>query len=103
MVATPAVTSSSTGESVMPRSLSGPQAPGDEPVGAGLEAVRLGGEQLGRVVPGPVVGQQRLGQPRVGEQELAPLVDQVEAGGEGRLVLVVVRREVLVDQVVGGL
>ena len=76
---------------------SGAQAPGDEPVRPGLEPVRLGREQRGRLVARPVAREQLVGQPRVGEEELAPLVDEVEPGGERRLVLVVVRREVLVD------
>ena len=64
------------------------QAPGDEPVGGRLEPRRLAGEQVGRRLPGPVAGEQRRREPGVVEEELAPLVDQPEARGEGRLVLV---------------
>src|SRR3954466_10569857 len=103
MVATPSATSRSTGWAVMPRSLSGAQAACDEAVGARLEPGRLAGEQRGGVATGPVRGQQRVRQAGVGEEELPPLVDQVEAGRERRLVLVLVGAEVLVDEVVGRL
>ena len=74
--------------------LSGAQAAGDEAVGAGLELGSAAlGEQVGRGAARPVVrGAGPTGRPGVGEEELPPLVDQVEAGREGRLVAVVVAR-----------
>src|SRR5689334_6317600 len=106
IVATPSVTSSSTGASVMGRTMPHPasgrvEAPGDETVGARLEPGRLAREQVRGGTTGPGAGEQLLGQAGVGEEELAPLVHEVEARGEGRLVGVAVGRGVQRDQVVG--
>ncbi len=81
------------------------QAARDEAVGPRLEPARLAREPLGGGVPRPVRGQQLGGQPGVGEEELAPLVHEVEADGERRLVRVGALRAaaLLGDQDVGGL
>ncbi len=49
-------------------------------------------EQGGRCESGPLVRQHLRRQPRVAEQELAPLVHQLGAGGEGQLGIGVVRQ-----------
>src|SRR5689334_14053429 len=83
IVVTPSVWSTSTGSVMAGRLV---QAPRDEPVRGGLEPVGLAGEHRRRLASRPVAGEQLVGQPRVGEEELPPLVHQVEAGGERRLV-----------------
>ena len=108
MVATPASTSSRTGSvevceedmaAVCPIRRtrgSGPRRP-PRPGPAGRP--RAGSSRWpGR--PAQSSGQQLVRQPRVGEEELAPLVHQVEAGGERRLLGVLVRGEVGLE--VGG-
>ena len=95
------------GESVMHGSLADPrgrgQTPrqrGDEPVRA-RQALGLDGEQLGRGPSRPVGRQQLVGRPGSAKRNFAPLVHEVEPGGEGRLVRVVVRRQVVAHQVLG--
>ena len=92
MVATPSVTSSSTGESVMAASQSvrrrgSARRTGRLPAAAGSPRSRTARPPAA----GPVRRQQLVGQARVGEEELAPLVHQLEAGRERRLVVVVRR------------
>ena len=70
------------------------EGPRDELVGGGLQPLALELEEGVRPVTGPVGGEQLGGQAGVGEEELAPLVHELEARGEGRLVGVVVRGEV---------
>ena len=96
MVATPSATSSSTAGRRIGhgRSLadgSGAEAAGDEAVRSGLEPGRLASANRSAAArPGQSSGSSAVGQAGVGEEELAPLVHEVEAGRERRLVLVVV-------------
>ena len=74
------------------------QAPCHEPVGGRLESRRLVVEHIGRRPPRPAFGQQLVGQARIGEQELPPLMDQLEPGGERGLVGIVVGALVALDE-----
>src|SRR6185369_3375143 len=80
IVATPSATSYSTGsvmgglQSVGCGDCGVQQAGVDEPGRGRQQPGGLLGEEPCGVVAGPVVGEQLGGQPRVGEQELAPLV-----------------------------
>src|SRR5262249_7704148 len=57
-----------------------------EPGRARQEPGRFGLDSLGRLVPGPVRGEQLRWQAGVGEEELAPFVHQPAAQGEDGLV-----------------